>query len=670
MKGYIGKVLIVDLDTETTNIVQIPDEVYENVLSGVGLGAYMMYRMIPAGADPLGPDNVLGFTSGLSTGTGSFMTGRWMAICKSPLTGGIGEANCGGNFSPAIKQCGYDAIFFRGKAKKPVYLYADNKGAELRDASHLWGKDGVTAENELHKECAGRKKPRVAVIGEAAENMSLISGIINDGGRIAARSGVGAVMGSKNLKAVVLAGTKAIKSENQEEVHKLSQGFADFVNEFNLPGFIPVGAFRVNGIMTRRNMMRGKDEVHEHDQSNFLAGIMKFTGTSGGYEMFAESGDSPVKNWTGTHKDISFRATRALGGGKIRKTETKKYHCYGCAVGCGGICDIKNITNGEFTHTHKPEYETQGLLGSMILNGDFKSFMTMNELLNRAGMDTIAAGGTVAFAMECYENGILTKEDTDGLELNFGNSKAALALLRKMIKREGFGDLLADGPKAAAEKIGKGSEAYAMTAGGQPLPAHDGRYSPLLAIQYCADPTPGKHTGSGGGYPDLFIWEKAESAPKPDHHMRLDEFKANELYSSYAAYASCLKMLTDGMGGCTFAMEMNVKKWPIFEYLNANTGWDLSGDEIMTIGKRMQTLRQMFNIKHGIMPKDYFIHRRLRNALPDGATKGRSLDELDGMVSYYWKFFGWDEGNGVPTDATVNALGLDSLLEKEVAGIE
>ena len=653
-------------DRGTTEFQSIPDEVYEKVLSGVGLGDYMIYKMIPAGADPLGPDNVLGFTSGLLTGTGAFMNGRWMAVCKSPLTGGIGEANCGGQFAPAIKQCGVDAIFFKGVADGPVYLHVDNKGAEIRDASHVWGKDASEAESILTEECTVKKTPRVALIGQAGENMSLISGITNDYGRIAARSGVGAVMGSKKLKAVVLAGSKQIKCHDRAEVSRLSKGFADFVNGFDFPTWTPISVFKLMGANNRRAMLRNKDTYHEHDGANFYMAALKGFGTSGGYEMMLAVNDAPVKNWSESYKALSARKARNIGGAVVHKNEYQKYHCYSCAVGCGGLCHAKKETGGKYNHTHKPEYETQALLGSMCLNGDYDAFIHMNELCNRAGIDTIAVGGTIAFAMECYQNGILTDADFGGMTLNWGEAKTSLKLLEMMIHREGIGDILADGPKLAAERIGRGAEAYAITAGGQPPAAHDSRFNPLLAIQYCADPTPGKHTSAAHHYNELFLWDKVESAPRIREHLKTEQFVASEEWSTMSAYASAAKQLCDGTGGCVMALEFGVNAYPIFEYMNAATGWDLTGDEYITIGRRMETLRQMFNIKHGINPKDNFLHKRMLTALKDGGTKGRALDDIDQMVAYHWKVLGWDEETGIPLEATKDSLGLLELENAEV----
>jgi len=243
MKGYTGKILMVNLTSGAINEQIIPDEVYENLLSGVGLGAYVLYQNIPAHADPLGPDNMLGFVSGLLTGTGSLMTGRWMVVCKSPLTGGWGDANCGGTLAPAIKQCGYDGIFFTGISEKPVYLLVDQQGPRLQDASHVWGLDAVAVEDILEQEHRVRKKPAIALIGTAAEKLSLISGVCNDRGRIAARSGGGAVMGSKRLKAIVLAGSKPIKCHDSQAVKAISREYAAKVRSQNMPSKLFAGTW-------------------------------------------------------------------------------------------------------------------------------------------------------------------------------------------------------------------------------------------------------------------------------------------------------------------------------------------------------------------------------------------------------------------------------------------
>lgn len=401
MKSCMGKILRVDLTTGEIRTERIPDAVYDSVLSGKGLGVWYLYKNIPAGADPLGSENILGFVSGALTGTGAFFCGRWMAVCKSPLTGGWGDANCGGVFSPAIKQCGYDGIFFSGISEKPVYLYCDNQKAELRDVSEYWGLDATEAEEKLHADACEKKRPCVAVIGQAGEKCSLISGICNEGGRIAARSGVGAVMGSKRLKAVVLAGSKPIPCADKETVHKLSNKLGKKLLKVALPS-------KMGGVLGFGGRMLGRLPSFPLDGA-LTTYLFKEWGTPSNTTMAITSGDGPIQNWGGGPKDAKGMV-RAYNPEKIVRIETLKYHCYSCPMGCGGRLDIRKNAYGDFPETHKPEYETLEAFGPLCLNGDLDSVLYINELLNRAGMDSISAGNTVAWAIECYEKGIITKE--------------------------------------------------------------------------------------------------------------------------------------------------------------------------------------------------------------------------------------------------------------------
>ncbi len=656
MKGYTGKVLFVDLNSGSIEQRTIPDQVYEQYLSGVGLGAYLLYREIPKGADPLGPDNVLGFVSGLLTGTGSLVTGRWLAVCKSPLTGGWGDANCGGTFSPAIKQCGYDGIFFKGISEKPVYLLIDDSGAHLEDASELWGKDTVETEEFLQEKHQEKKKPAVAAIGPAAEKLSLISGIVNDRGRIAARSGVGAVMGSKKLKAVVLNGSKKIECVDREKIRALSKPYAEKVRKVKMPGFVSGKMLALGGIfMGKLPMMMALDGIL------MPVSVLKKWGTIYNNNLGITSGDIPVKNWGGSVKDYNKGHYKHLNPDLITERETKKYSCYSCVISCGGICKIEHIGDGTFKETHKPEYETCAAFGPMLMNKDRESIFYLNELLNRAGMDTISAGSTIAYAIECYENGLLTKEDTDGLELNWGNAEAIIELVRKMIDREGIGDRLADGVRAAAEKFFPESSRYAMHAGGQEPGMHDPRFDPQFGVHYSVDPTPGRHTiGSGQYYLIAHLWEKVSWAPRITRYPKKEEYIASDHEALKTVALACYKQVIDGAGGCLFAALSGVQHWPIFEWLNAATGWDKSADEYMEIGKRMQTLRQLFNIREGIDPHSFIIPGRLAGNPPltDGPLKGKSFP-IEEMMKQYWKHFGWDETSGKPLQETLEKFSLD-----------
>ena len=659
MKGYIGKVLFVNLSNGEIHSEVVPDEVYEQYLSGVGLGVHTLYQRIPAGADPLGPDNMLGFVSGLLTGTPSVVTGRWMVVCKSPITGGWGDSNCGGTFSPAIKQCGYDAIFINGKADQPVYLYIDHKTAEIRSAAHVWGVDAIEAEKILRKENRKIKKPNIAVIGTAGEKVSLISGIVNDGGRIAARSGGGAVMGSKNLKAVVLAGIKPIGCADPVAMKAISKELSINIRKANMP---------VNGgIFPLMGMVMGRMKRALPLDGMMVGMLMKKWGTISNNTLGITSGDSPLKNWGGSVVNYNRSFYKHLNPEKVMKIEARKYHCYACVIGCGGIVEVAKATNGEFTESHKPEYETMMTFGGLVMNKNFNSILYINELLNRAGMDSISAGGTVAFAIECYENGVITKEMADGLELNWGNSRDILALVKKMIAREGLGDLLADGVKVAAKKLRVTDKPYAVTAGGQEPGMHDSRMDPLMGIHYSVDPTPGRHTiGSGQYYDMLHLWEKVSWAPKSGIYLKSEEYVPSEKVALKTVAMSCYKELVDGSGGCLFAMVMGVSHWKFFEWLNAATGWQKTPDEFMVIGKRIQTLRQMFGVKHGIDPTTFKMSSRMAGEPPlkTGPNKGKTVP-IKEMMQEHWKAYGWDTHTGIPTRATISELGMENLIMEQ-----
>ncbi len=633
----MGKIMVVDLSTGNIDIETISHAVYETFLSGVGLAAHLLYHRIPKGADPLGPDNILGFVSGLLTGTGSLFTGRWMVVGKSPLTLGWGEANCGGNFSPAIKRCGVDGIFFKGISPTPVYLYVDDTTRELRDAGELWGLDTVETESSLI-EAAGKKKVRVVCIGPAGERLSLISGISTDKGRMAARTGLGAVMGSKNLKALVLGGTRRITSHNKNEIHRLSKICNKWV-QFQ-PPFIP-------GVFTAPlgALMRILPAVLTQDGMLYKVLLRKW-GTVSMNQMSVEMGDAPIKNWKGSSADWGFFKSLSTNPDGIIREEGEKFHCYSCPLGCGGICKTK----GKFKETHKPEYETVLSLGGLLLNRDMDKIFYLNERLNRAGMDTISAGNTVAFAMECFEKGILTIQDTQGIPLTWGNAEAIEFIIDKMITREGIGELLADGVKRAAQRIGNGSESFAMHAGGQEPPMHDSRNDPGFALHYSVDPAPGRHNGSGLYYEMYQLWKKVKDVPRMGLvYTKKSKYKKNINHARMGKANSQFMNVMNGAGMCYFGGFLGVRRIRIFDWLNAATGWHLTPDQYMILGGNIQTLKQGFNIRHGILPKDNRVKDRLLGVPPQsqGANKGRSVD-IDTMMKDYWELSGWDRETGIP----------------------
>ena len=640
-KGYMGKILHVDLTANEIREETLADSVYEKYLGGMGLGAYVLHEKIPAGADPLGPDNILGFLPGLLTGTGSFFTGRWMVVGKSPLTGGWGDANCGGTFSPAIKRCGFDGIFFSGVSEKPVYLYVDDHVTELRDASDVWGMDAVETETLLAKKDGNKgKQPKVACIGPAGESVSLISGIVTDKGRMAARSGLGAVMGSKRLKALVLAGSKRIKPHDREEIKKLSQTCNKWV-QFQ-PPFVsgPMTAF-VGALMRLLPTVMAMDGI-------LYKIMLKKWGTVAMNQMSPEMGDSPLKNWKGSIKDWGIRKSYSSNPDVFTNCEKVKYHCYSCPLGCGGIC----TTEGKYSETHKPEYETVLSLGGFCMNEDVDAIFYLNEVLNRAGMDTISAGHAIAFAMECYEEGVITIQDTEGLDLKWGNSEAIVELVERMVKREGFGHVLADGVKQAVERIGKQAEPYAVLAGGQEPAMHDSRNDPGFALHYSVEPTPGRHTLGSLLYYEMFqLWKVVKGIPKaPSMYWKGSKYKDPEKLAEMGAVNSKFMTIVNSVGACLFGAFLGAKRIRLFDWMNAATGWDFTPNQYMDKAADIHTLKQAFNVKHGLEPKNSKISERAlgRPVQKEGANRGRSV-EIEAMMSRYWEQFGWDGDTGKPS---------------------
>lgn len=660
MRGMMGKVLVVDLTTGAMNERVVGNDIYRDYLGGVGLAVRLLSELIPAGADALGPDNVLAFMSGLLTGSGSLMTGRWMVCCKSPLTGGWGDANCGGTLSPEIKRCGWDGILFRGTSARPVSFVADKDGPRLVDASELWGLDAIESEEVISGAWAAKKKPAIATIGTAAEKLSLISGISNDGGRYAARSGVGAVMGSKRLKAVVLSGSIPIPCADQARVRELSKAFADKVGKIKLPG-IMTGAF-----MPVMGRMLGMKTVVPVD-GILASAILKKWGTIYNNTAGMVNGDSPVRNWGGSVKDFGPQSYRKLNPDRIVERESRKYFCYSCVVGCGGICDATG-TGIIGAHTHKPEYETCCAFGALILNDDLDSIFRCNDLCNRSGLDTISAGNTVAFAFECWERGILTAADTGGLELPWGNGAAAEALLVMMAERRGIGDLLADGVERGARRIGKGSEAFAVHAGGQEPGMHDGRADPMMAVAFAADPTPGRHTISSATYYNVsHLWDFVSWAPPVTRpYAKAREYVPSEEQARKSAAGACVKQLLDAVGGCLFALTTGLQHWRLFDWLDAATGDPRTADEWMEAGRRIQTARAAFCAREKAAeagtPRatDHSLaNTRIYGEPPleRGPLAGKTVP-LEAMVRAYRREFGWDEENGAPLPASLQQAGI------------
>ena len=435
VNGYNGKIMFIDLASGSIKEESLPEKIYREYIGGQGLGARVLFEWMKPKVDPLGPDNMLGFVIGPLTGAG-IHGARYQIVTKSPITGGWGDANSGGSFAPELKAAGYDGVFFSGISEKPVYVFLNEGKVEIKDASRLWGKDTAETEAAIREEL-GDNKVKVACIGPAGEAVSLISCIRHEGSA-AGRSGVGAVMGSKRLKAFAVRGTKKMTLADPE-------GFAAMRKEY---------------------LKTVKDSDHP------FAVMLKTWGTCGSLSGSVESADSPMKNWT-LHGEDHFHNHAQINGDSITDNQYKKHACVGCPIACKGWCRIE--TKYGLVESSKPEYETLSLMGPNLMIDDLGAIAKANHLCNLLGLDTISTGSVIGFAMECYERGVITREDTDGIELKWGSGDALVAMTEKIGRREGFGAVLADGSKIAAERIGKGSQEWAVHIGNQDAPAHDPR---------------------------------------------------------------------------------------------------------------------------------------------------------------------------------------------------
>lgn len=570
----------------------------------------MLYSRMRGSVDPLDPDNILGFMTGPLTGTPALCGTRFQVMCKSPMTGTWGDSNCGGDFGPYLKFAGFDGVFIIGASQKPVYLYIEGGKPELRDARDLWGKDTFDTEDTLAARHGG--KARVACIGPAGESLSLNASIMSYKGRAAGRSGVGAVMGSKKLKAIAVNGTGKVAIANQAEVNALQKKY-----------------------------VRAMD-------GNPIADLFRSTGTAGLSAISAHDGDSPVKNWGGVGI-MDFPDASLISGERVMDRQAEKEGCWHCPIRCGGR--LKAPT-GEYKYEEggsKPEYETLCMFGTNCLNNNLESIIKANDICNRAGLDTISTGASISFAIECYENGLISKEDTGGLELTWGNHAAIVALTNLIARREGFGTVLADGTRKAAERIGKGADQYAINIGGQDLPAHDPKLGYHFATTYRMDATPGRHTqghevlNPPGLVPDF---DPKAFSGRGEAHRR----GANIMH------------IVNSSGMCEFGFFSlsNIAALP--EFINAVTGWDTTIDELLRTGERIGNLRHAFNLREGLNPLHFKMPDRVlgKPAQTAGPVAGITVDE-ETLVKEYMETMDWDTKSAKPSKERLEELGLDDV---------
>ncbi|MBC7190347.1 aldehyde ferredoxin oxidoreductase family protein [Candidatus Aerophobetes bacterium] len=627
--GYNGKILKVNL-TEKKVEIEEPDEYfYRTYMGGSCLGAYYLLKEMAPGTDPFSPESIIVFAGSVVTGAPAAGFARSGIIFKSPLTGAIADTQAAGYFGPELKFAGFDAIVIRGKSEKPVYLWVHDEKAEIRDASHLWGKTTGEAQEAIRKEL-GDDRIICALIGPAGENLVRYACVVNNLKHAWGRLGAGAVMGSKNLKAIAVRGHKKIELKDKETFLSLARHFSS------------------------KFMEESPDNRGLHD-----------FGTAQYVIPQNEDGQLPTRNFQTGY----FEEAENLSGQKMAQTILLKNEaCYACPVRCKRV--VKADTPYEVDPEYGgPEYETICMLGSDCGVGDLVAVCKANELCNKFGLDTISTGANIAFAMECYEKGILTKEDTGGIDLKFGNADALLKMVEMIAKREGLGDILAEGVKRASQKIGKGSEKFALHVKGEEWPAHEPRVKGHLALMYTlspmgADHVQAEHDGAFTPGADPFFAERVKPLGilEPLELSSIDHKKVRRFFYFQSVFG-----IMDTLTLCLFAFApVRYFTLPeLVQLVKAVTGWETSLWELMKVGERKVAMFKAFNAREGFTKKDDWLPDRAFEGLLSGPRKGQKLDreKLKEAVDLYYQMAGWNE-DGVPTKGRLAELDLWWVAEE------
>jgi len=616
-KSYHNKILRVNL-TDRTIRVEEPGPIYmRRYMGGWNVIANALLREVPPGADPLGPENVLVFAPGVLTGLAISGASRNAVGAKSPITGGFGAAEVGGGWGAQFKRAGFDALIVEGASAEPVYLWVKDGECEIRDAAHLWGKTTKETEQALRDEL-GEPRAELAMIGPGGENMVQYACVMNGLKDAAGRTGMGAVMGSKKLKAVAALGTASLEGANPEVLHEMAR--------------------------------RAAAEVREGTRAE---GLHKW-GTGGGeLQGGIVSGNMPIRNF----RDGEFPEISGLEF-IMDKIGTGMEGCWACAVRCKKV--VKATEPYDLDPDYGgPEYETIGSLGSACGVGDVVAVSQGSALCNAHSLDTIGAGVTIAFAMECFENGLLTLEDTDGIDLRFGNADAMVQMVDKIGRREGLGDLLAKGLLPAAAEIGGGAERFAVHAKGQAQPMHEPRYKRGLAIGYAVSPTGADHCHS---LHDPGLMNADEEGFLQNKNLRsLGVLETVELESlgPEKVRASLYHSIREIVGNCVpICLFTGWDLTDLAEMVKAATGWNVTDHELFKVGERAWTLARVFNAREGFTPEDDTLCPRSFGPTTSGALEegGIDPDALREAMHTYYAMAGWDPETGVPTPAKLQEL--------------
>jgi aldehyde:ferredoxin oxidoreductase len=610
LNGYAGQLLRVDLSKGKITKTPLEAELAKSYLGGRGIGARIVYDEVEPKVGAFDPENRLVFMTGPLTGTVVPSSGRYEVSAKSPASDAWGDANSGGYFGPELKWAGFDGIVFQGKAPKPVYLWVHDGQAEIKTADHIWGKDAFETEDILQEDL-GDKKIRTACCGPAGERLVRFAAVMNDKYRAAGRCGLGAVMGSKNLKAIATRGTRKLLIANDVELRKQSLEAIKMIKE-----------------------------------SPITLGLSGF-GTNSGFAMLAGLGDTPIKNWS----KGEFASAEKISGGTLAETYLKrKYACYNCQIACGRW--VKVTEEPYECEGRGPEYEACASLGANCMNENLAALCKANDLCNRLGLDVISAGSAIAFAMECYEKSLITQKDCGGMELKWGDSDAIIEMIKKISYRKDIGDILAEGVRRAARRIGKGSDDFAVQVKGLEVAMHDPRYNKSLAVCYAIGSTGGRHTEGQS--------VEMGQSPVPDVPMLSESMEATseDRKAALSFVAVNWNMLIDTLGVCAYATSTGFSLGQLTSLLNAATGWALTPDELMKAGERIANLTRAFNIRHGLTAKDDVLPKRLMQPQSEGGNQGQAIQNFQGLAKEYYTLRKWDAVTGKPSKKKLLELGL------------
>jgi len=631
--GYNGKILHVDLSTKKIKVEEPGEVFYRTYLGGGAIASYFLLRDLPAGVDPLGPENLLIFASNVLSGVPIAGMTRYTVAAKSPLTGAYGEAEAGGFWGPELKFAGFDAVVIKGKAAKPSYLYIHDGKVELRSAEKIWGLETGPAQEKIREELK-EKRVRVAIIGPAGENLVRYACVVNELKHVNGRSGMGAVMGSKNIKAVAVKGSNILEVKDLEKFLELSKALTETIGQ------------------------HGPNKV------------LRKLGTPNLIMALNTQGILPTRNF----QDGVFEGAEKISGEKMTETILRSEEgCYACAVRCKRAVEVPSGPYATAALYGGPEYETLGSLGSLLGIDDLEAIAKGNELCNRYTLDTISTGVAIGFAMEAYEKGILTKADTEGIDFRFGNADAMIQAIGWIAFRKNpLGDMLAEGVRAAAAKIGKGSEKFALHIKGQELPMHDPRGKTGQGLSFAVSPTGADHIEAPHDTPFAMpgpMMARVALLGLLESVSALDLGPAKVRNYTYLQF---VWSLYNSLGVCNFvagpiwALPLN----QLVEVVKAVTGWETSLWELMKAGERAVTMARVFNLREGFGRKDDTLPDRLFEPLGNGPLKGQGIDrkEFAEALTMYYEAMGWDPQDGVPTRgklAELNLFWLDELIREK-----